>query len=155
MLRSNKDRKEIKHAFSSLKGLRCSWRVCVCMSVRVCVCVHAHSRGCFCNDVTLLIADMFAALSWSVSTLHPPSVWRTAVEPQRLIGTLHYHKSYQLNEMERRTPDLVVSSAGLRGDTQSNLWVLLVFLLSKCTGTWAGWQRWQPAAMNNKKDSGQ
>lgn len=25
------------------------------------------------------------------------------------------------------------------------------FLLSKCTGTWAGWQRWQPVAINNKR----
>ena len=46
---------------------------------------------------------------------HPPSVWRTAVEPQRLIRPLHYHKSYQLNEMERRTPDLGNCSAGLKG----------------------------------------
>lgn len=37
------------------------------------------------------------------------------MEPQRLIGRLHYHKSYQLNEMERRTPDLVIRSARAKG----------------------------------------
>lgn len=57
--REEKERREIKHAFNSLKGLCCFWRVsvvCVCVS-----CVCKHSRGCICDDVTLLIADMFAA----------------------------------------------------------------------------------------------
>lgn len=31
--------------------------------------------------------------------------------------------------MERRTPDLVVRSYGLRGDTQSNPKILLVFFI--------------------------
>lgn len=57
--REEKERREIKHAFNSLKraallleSLRCG---CVC------VCVCKHSSGCICDDVTLLIADMFAA----------------------------------------------------------------------------------------------
>lgn len=61
--REEKERREIKHAFSSLKGLRCFWRVSVvyvCVS-DVCVFACTHSRGCVCDDVTLLIADMFAA----------------------------------------------------------------------------------------------
>ncbi len=31
--------------------------------------------------------------------------------------------------MERRTPDLVVRFAGLRGDTQSDPWILLAFFI--------------------------
>ena len=37
------------------------------------------------------------------------------MDPQRLTGPLHYHKSYQLNEMERRTSDLGVFRAGAGG----------------------------------------
>lgn len=39
-----KERREIKHAFNSLKGLSCFWRVpilCVCVS---CICVCAVKR---------------------------------------------------------------------------------------------------------------